>query len=29
MAIKRAFNNEPSVDEIIAKKDSAGHPFYR
>ena len=29
LAIKRAFNNEPSVDEIIAKKDSAGHPFYR
>ena len=29
LAIKRAFNKEPTVDEIISKKDSAGHPFYR
>lgn len=29
LAVKRAFNNEPSIDEILAKKDSAGHPFYK
>jgi 5,6,7,8-tetrahydromethanopterin hydro-lyase len=28
LAIKRAVNGEPSVDEILAKKDTAVHPFY-
>ncbi|MBO4521786.1 MAG: formaldehyde-activating enzyme, partial [Methanomicrobium sp.] len=27
LAIKRAVNGEPSVDEILAKKDAAVHPF--
>lgn len=28
IAIKNAINGEPSVDEILAKKDTAEHPFY-
>ena len=28
LAIERAMKNEPSVDEVIAKRDSAAHPFY-
>ena len=27
LAIKRAFNNEPKVDEVLSKKDEAKHPF--
>lgn len=27
LAIRRAMNHEPSADEIIAKKDTAKHPF--
>jgi 5,6,7,8-tetrahydromethanopterin hydro-lyase len=27
MAIARAMKNEPKIDEILAKKDSAKHPF--
>jgi 5,6,7,8-tetrahydromethanopterin hydro-lyase len=27
LAIKRAFNNEPKVDDVLAKKDKAKHPF--
>ena len=27
LAIARAMKNEPSVDEMVAKKDSAKHPF--
>ena len=27
-AIARAMNNEPSVDEMLAKKSEASHPFY-
>jgi len=27
-AIARAMKNEPSVDEMIAKKSEATHPFY-
>lgn len=29
LAIRRAFANEPSVDEILSEKDSVEHPFYR
>lgn len=29
LAIRRAFTNEPSVDEILNEKDSVEHPFYR
>jgi 5,6,7,8-tetrahydromethanopterin hydro-lyase len=29
LAIKRAMNNEPTIDEILAKKDTATHPFYQ
>ncbi len=29
LAIRRAFTNEPSVDEIISEKDSVEHPFYK
>jgi 5,6,7,8-tetrahydromethanopterin hydro-lyase len=27
MAIKNAINNEPKIDEILAKKDTVKHPF--
>jgi 5,6,7,8-tetrahydromethanopterin hydro-lyase len=27
LAIKRAMNNEPNVDEVLALKDTAKHPF--
>ncbi|MFN4260858.1 MAG: formaldehyde-activating enzyme [Gemmataceae bacterium] len=27
LAIERAMKNEPKIDEILAKKDSAKHPF--
>ena len=27
LAIKRAMNSEPKIDEILAKKDTAKHPF--
>lgn len=27
LAIKRAMNNEPKVDEVLALKDTAKHPF--
>jgi formaldehyde-activating enzyme len=29
LAIKRAFTNEPSIDEILNEKDSVKHPFYK
>ena len=29
IAIKRAFNEEPDIDEIIKKKNDTGHPFYK
>ncbi len=29
LAIKRAINEEPSINEILDKKDSAEHPFYK
>ena len=28
LAIERAMKNEPSVDAVIAKRDSATHPYY-
>lgn len=28
LAIRRAFTNEPSIDEILSEKDSIKHPFY-
>ena len=28
LSIERAMKNEPSVDEVIAKRDSATHPYY-
>ena len=28
LSIERAMKSEPSVDEVIAKRDSAAHPFY-
>ena len=28
MAIERAMKNEPSVEEMLAKKDTAKHPFF-
>lgn len=28
LAIRRAVGHEPAVDEILAKKDAAKHPFY-
>lgn len=28
LSISRAMNNEPSVDEMLAKKGDAAHPFY-
>jgi len=28
MAIERAMKNEPSVDEVISKRDSASHPYF-
>lgn len=28
LAIKRAIKEEPSIEEILDKKDSAEHPFY-
>ncbi|MFK7821982.1 MAG: formaldehyde-activating enzyme [Planctomycetaceae bacterium] len=28
LSIARAMNNEPSVDEMLAKKGDAAHPFY-
>ena len=28
LSIARAMKNEPSVDEMVAKKDEAKHPFY-
>lgn len=27
LSIERAMKNEPSVDEVVAKKDGASHPF--
>ena len=27
LAIKRALNQEPSIEEVLAKKDTANHPF--
>jgi len=27
LSIERAMKNEPSIDEVVAKKDSAKHPF--
>ena len=27
-SIERAMKNEPSADEMVAKKDGASHPFY-
>jgi 5,6,7,8-tetrahydromethanopterin hydro-lyase len=27
LAIKRAIENEPKIEEILAKKDTAKHPF--
>ena len=27
LAVKRAIENEPKIDEILAKKDTAKHPF--
>ena len=28
-SIERAMKNEPSVDDMLAKRDSAAHPFYQ
>ena len=28
LSIQRAMKNEPTADEMIAKKDDASHPFY-
>jgi len=28
LSIERAMKNEPSVDDVIAQRDSASHPFY-
>ena len=28
LAIERAMKNEPSVDEVIAQRDTAQHPYY-
>jgi len=28
LSIQRAMKNEPSVEEVVAKKDTASHPFY-
>ena len=29
LALQRALKNEPKIDEILAKKDTAKHPFYK
>ncbi len=29
LAIERAMKNQPSVDEVLSKRDSAAHPFYK
>src|SRR5262245_1727205 len=29
LAIKRAMRGEPKVDEVVAKKDTLTHPFYK
>src|SRR5881398_3564406 len=29
LAIQRAMKNEPKIDEILAKKETAKHPFYK
>lgn len=29
LAIKRAFNYEPKIDEVLEKKDVVEHPFYK
>jgi 5,6,7,8-tetrahydromethanopterin hydro-lyase len=29
LSIQRAMKNEPKIDEVLAKKDSAKHPFYK
>jgi 5,6,7,8-tetrahydromethanopterin hydro-lyase len=29
LSIQRAMKNEPKIDEILAKKDAAKHPFYK
>jgi len=29
LAIKRAMNEEPKIDEILEKKDKVTHPFYK
>jgi formaldehyde-activating enzyme len=29
LAIKRAMNEEPKIEEILSKKDTVVHPFYK
>lgn len=29
LAIERAMKGEPKIDEVLAKRDSAAHPFYK
>jgi 5,6,7,8-tetrahydromethanopterin hydro-lyase len=29
LAIQRAMRGEPKVDEVVAKKDTLTHPFYK
>jgi 5,6,7,8-tetrahydromethanopterin hydro-lyase len=29
LSIQRAMKNEPKIDEVLAKKDTAKHPFYK
>jgi 5,6,7,8-tetrahydromethanopterin hydro-lyase len=29
LSIKRALSGEPKIDEILAKKDTASHPFFK
>src|SRR5262245_38876186 len=29
LSIKRAMKGEPKIDEVVAKKDTAKHPFYK
>jgi 5,6,7,8-tetrahydromethanopterin hydro-lyase len=29
LSIERAMKNEPKIDEVLAKKDTAKHPFYK
>ena len=28
LAIERAMKNEPKVEEVLAKRDTAAHPYY-